>query len=287
MGRGLSALISPESPSSSRAEEIQEVDIELIRPSRQQPRSRFNQERLRELAQSIKSNGIIQPLLLRRKGGLYELIAGERRWRAGRLAGLTRLPAIIRDVPEEKLLELSLIENIQRQELNPIEEANAYKHLIESLGITHDTLAERVGKDRTVITNFLRLLKLPTDLQSLVEEEKLSMGHARALLGLEGPAVQRRFARNIITKGWSVRETEERIKRLNGPTAAPKQPAKLATLQDPNLRAAESRLRRHLHTQVRIIPPTPNTPGHIQIEYYSLSDLDRLYELLMSPKALV
>lgn len=284
MGRGLSALISAESPSSSRAEEIQEVDIELIRPSLQQPRSRFNPERLRELAQSIKSNGIIQPLLLIRKGGLYELIAGERRWRAARLAGFTRLPAIIREVPEEKLLELSLIENIQRQDLNPIEEANAYKHLIERLGLTHDSLAERVGKDRTAITNFLRLLKLPSDLQSLVEDEKLSMGHARALLGLDAPATQRRFARNIISKGWSVRETEERIKRLNGRAATPKQSPKPTPLQDPNIRAAESRLRRQLHTQVRIIPPTPTTPGHIQIEYYSLSDLDRLYELLMTPK---
>jgi ParB family chromosome partitioning protein len=211
---------------------------------------------------------------------LFELVAGERRWRAAQLAGLKAVPAIIREIPDDKLLELALIENIQRQELNPIEEANAYKKLIESLKLTQDEVAERVGRDRTFITNYLRVLRLPGDILSMVEEEKLSMGHARALLGLNSVSLQTELAQRIVEKNWSVRETETRVRTLGQPKAAPK-PAAL----DPNIKAAESKLRRHLGTQVRILPAASKPGGKIEIEYYSLADLDRLYSLLAQPIA--
>ena len=167
MGRGLGALISTAS-SPQDSEEVREIEIDLIRPGQQQPRTSFNEAKLEELAQSIRASGIIQPLLVRRRGGLFELVAGERRWRAAQLAGLSRVPAIVREIADENLLELALIENIQRQELNAVEEANAYKRLIESLGLTQEEIAQRVGRDRTFITNYLRILKLPTEIQTLL-----------------------------------------------------------------------------------------------------------------------
>src|SRR5947199_1906511 len=204
-GRGLSALISTDQQPAA-SDEIREIELDLIRPGSQQPRTNFDQAKLDELAQSIRSTGIIQPLLVRPKGGLFELVAGERRWRAAQLAGLARIPAIVRDIPDHKLLELALIENIQRQELNPIEEANAYKRLLETLGLTQDEVARRVGRDRTFITNYLRILKLPQEIQSLLEQEKLSFGHARALLGITDAPLQRRLAHRILKHNWSVRE---------------------------------------------------------------------------------
>lgn len=280
MGRGLSALL-PTDSSPADNEEIREIQIDLIRPSEQQPRTSFQQDKLQELAQSIRTSGIIQPLLVRRRGGLFELVAGERRWRAAQLAGLSRIPAIVRDIPDERLLELALIENIQRQELNPIEEANAYKRLIESLNLTQDDVARRIGRDRSFITNYLRILKLPTEIQNLLESEKLTFGHARALLGLSEDAIlQRRFAQKIVKHNWSVRETERRIKHA---FQDHRQKAVLSLPNvDPNVRAAEVKLRRHLGTQVRIAPPKPGSPGRIEIEYYSDADLNRIYSTLMS-----
>ena len=235
-----------------------------------------------ELAQSIKSTGIIQPLLVRQRGGLFELVAGERRWRAAQLAGLARVPAIVREIPDEKLLELALIENIQRQELNPIEEANAYKKLIDSLGLTQDEVARRVGRDRTFVTNYLRVLRLPTDIQRLIESDRISFGHARTLLSIEDPVTQRRLAQKIVKHSWSVRETEQRVKLLNRPQ--PKAAAAPATHVDPNVRAAEAKLRRSLGTQVRIHPLKSGTPGRIEIEYYSLADLDRLFNAILGDR---
>src|SRR5207244_2404440 len=197
LGRGLSALLSVNSPPADK-EEIRDVEIDLIRPNQQQPRTTFQEEKLQDLAQSIRTSGIIQPVLVRRRGGLFELIAGERRWRAAQIAGLRRVPAIVRDIPDDKLLELALIENIQREELNPIEEANAYKKLIESLGLTQEQVADRVGRDRTVITNHLRILKLPMEIQEFLKTERLSFGHARALLGLASGNLQRRLAQRIV-----------------------------------------------------------------------------------------
>src|SRR6267142_1848444 len=239
LGRGLSALL-PTDSSPADSEEIREIQIDLIRPSEQQPRTSFQEDKLEELAQSIRTSGIIQPLLVRRRGGLFELVAGERRWRAAQLAGLSRIPAIVRDIPDERLLELALIENIQRQELNPIEEANAYKRLIESLNLTQEEVAQRVGRDRTFVTNYLRILKLPSEIQELLETEKLSFGHARALLGLADVILQRRYAQKIVKHNWSVRETERRIKHASQDSQAPTTQA--AKQADPNIRAAEGKL---------------------------------------------
>ena len=279
LGRGLSALLST-APSPHDSEELREIEIDMVRPSEHQPRTSFDEAKLQELAQSIRASGIIQPLLVRRRGGLFELVAGERRWRAAQLAGLTRVPAIVRDVPDENLLELALIENIQRQELNAIEEANAYKRLIESLGLTQEEVAQRVGRDRTFITNYLRILKLPNEIQTLLEQEKLTFGHARALLGVSDPQLQRRLAQRICKNNWSVRETESRIRSL-----APRQQPEAVTGQprheDPNVRAAEVKLRRRLGTQVRIVSAKAGTAGRIEIEFYSYEDLNRIYDLLI------
>lgn len=279
MGRGLSALIST-APSPQDSEELREIEIDLITPGEQQPRTSFDEAKLQELAQSIRVSGIIQPLLVRRRGGRFELVAGERRWRAAQLAGLSRVPAIVREIADENLLELALIENIQRQELNPIEEANAYKRLIESLGLTQEEVASRVGRDRTFITNYLRILKLPTEIQSLLEQEKITFGHARALLGVSDPQLQRRFAQRICKHNWSVRETESRIRniaRQEQASSAPPPP-----LADPNVRAAEAKLRRRFGTQVRIVPAKTGAAGRIEIEFYSAEDLNRLYDLLVT-----
>lgn len=280
LGRGLSALL-PTDSSPADSEEILEIQIDLIRPGEQQPRTSFQEDKLQELAQSIRTSGIIQPLLVRRRGGLFELVAGERRWRAAQLAGLSRVPAIVRDIPDDRLLELALIENIQRQELNPIEEANAYKRLIESLNLTQDDIARRVGRDRSFITNYLRILKLPTEIQNLLEHEKLTFGHARALLGLsEDVILQRRFAQKIVKHNWSVRETERRIKHAFRRDSQ-KDTVAVSSV-DPNVRAAETRLRRYLGTQVRILPAKSGSPGKIEIEYYSDLDLDRIYNAILS-----
>jgi ParB family chromosome partitioning protein len=278
LGRGLSALLSAEFPAIN--EEVRDVDIELIRPSSQQPRTQFHQGRLQELAQSIQSNGIIQPLLLRRRAGAFELVAGERRWRAAQLAGLRAVPAIVRDIPDDKLFELALIENIQRQELGPVEEANAYKKLIESLGLTQDEVAQRVGRDRSFITNYLRILKLPADILTLVEEEKLSMGHARALLGASSPQAVRKLAQKILQKHWSVRETEERVRALA--SVQSKAASSAGPTLDPNIRAAESKLRTHLSRQVKISPDRSKAGGRIEIHYYDAQDLDHLYRFLLN-----
>jgi ParB family transcriptional regulator, chromosome partitioning protein len=280
LGRGLSALIST-APSPQDNEELRDIEIDLIRPGEQQPRNTFDEAKLQELAQSIRATGIIQPLLVRRRGGLFELVAGERRWRAAQIAGLTRVPAIVREIPDESLLELALIENIQRQELNAIEEANAYRRLIESLGLTQDEVAQRVGRDRTFITNYLRILKLPNEIQSLLEQEKLTFGHARALLGVTDPQMQRRLAQRIHKNNWSVRETEHRIRALNAQNPSPAA-APIRQL-DPNLRAGEAKLRRRFGTQVRIVSAKAGSAGRIEIEFYSAEDLNRLYELLMEP----
>jgi len=275
----LSALISTDqSPAGN--DEVRELEIDLIRPGQQQPRTTFDQPKLEELAQSIRTSGVIQPLLVRPAGGLFELVAGERRWRAAQIAGLVRVPAIVRDIPDEKLLELALIENIQRAELNPIEEANAYRRLIDSLGLTQDEVARRVGRDRTFITNYLRILKLPTDIQELIEKDKVSFGHARALLGVQDPMTQRRLAQKIVKHNWSVRETERRVKYLHQDQANSARTA-IERSPDPNIRAAETKLRRTLSTQVRIVPGRPGTPGRLEIEYYDMNDLDRLFNLIV------
>ena len=256
-----------------------EIDLDLIEPNNFQPRTNFDEARLEELAQSIKANGIIQPLLVRRlPDGKYQLVAGERRWRASQRAGLQRVPCVVKEIPEDKMLELALIENIQRQELNAIEEAHAYKRLIESLGLTQEMVAQRVGRDRTFITNYLRLLRLPDDIQRLVEAEHLSMGHARALLGVDEPDIQRKLAKEIIEKGLSVRHTERTIKRIvEGAAVTGSAPVR----EDPNLKAAEDKLRRKLSSKVQIIVNQKGSGGKIEIEFFDDNDLNRIYEVIM------
>jgi ParB family chromosome partitioning protein len=282
LGRGLSALLSD--AAASKGEELLEIDIDLIEPNSVQPRNSFDDNKIEELAQSIRSNGILQPLLVRRKGGQYQLVAGERRWRAAQKAGLAKVPAVVRDVADNKLLELALIENIQRDDLNPIEEAVAYKNLIETLGLTQELVAQRVGRDRTYITNFLRLLRLPEDVQQLLVEGQISVGHARALLGVDDADIQRRVARNVIEMFLSVRETEKSIKRIiSGEKVGRSTKAISSPKQvDANVQAAETKLQRRFGTKVKIVPNTKGAGGKIEIEYYGDADLDRIYQLLMT-----
>jgi ParB family chromosome partitioning protein len=278
----LGALLSPERDVAPQQTQV--VPIDSIEPNPLQPRSRFDQAKLNELAQSIAENGVVQPLVVRPKGAGYELIAGERRWRAAQLLGLSDIPITILNVPDDKLLELALIENIQREELNPIEEAQAYQKLIETIGLTQEVLAKRVGRDRSYITNYLRLLKLPEDLQLLVQEGELSTGHARTILALTDEGAQRSLAKKIVDQGLSVREVE-RLVRDGMPAANRPKTQSRARTQDPNVAAAETRLRRKFGTKVRIIQQPGSQRGRIELEFYSGDDLNRLYELLLESRS--
>jgi len=275
LGRGLSALLGDEKPKDN----VVELRIEQIEPNSEQPRTRFEDSALDELAASIKANGIVQPVVVRPRGVGYQIVAGERRWRAAQRAGLHRIPVVVRDVPDEKLLELALIENIQREELNPIEEAKAYRKLIDSIGLTQEAIAERVGRERSLIATALRLLKLPDEVQALIEEGKLSAGHGRALLMSDDPAVQKAAARTIASQSLSVREAERLIKskRLSG--NAEKKAVRPA--RDANLISAETKLRRKLGTNVTILPAKSGTGGRLEIEYYTMDDLNRIYQGIM------
>jgi ParB family chromosome partitioning protein len=275
----LGALLSADYTTPS-SEDATEVSIDLIDPSAFQPRVNFDESKLDELAKSIIANGVVQPLLMRRRGGRFELIAGERRWRAAQRAGLLKVPAVIRNVSDEKVLELALIENIQREDLNPIEEARAYRKLIDTLGLTQEIVAERVGRDRSYITNYLRLLRLPDDLQDLLQAGKLSTGHARALLAAEHADVQRRVARRIIDQELSVRATERLLRQITGPRTMSAAPAHSGSVGDPNVRAVETKLTRQFGTKVRIVHDRDNKGGKIELEFYTQSDLNRLYMLL-------
>ena len=281
LGRGLSALLSDKPETAS--EEMVEIDLDLIEPNNFQPRTNFDEERLEQLAQSIRANGIIQPLLVRRlSSDKYQLVAGERRWRAAQRAGLHRVPCVVKEIPEDKMLELALIENIQRQELNAIEEAQAYKRLIETLGLTQEMVAQRVGRDRTFITNYLRLLRLPDDIQRMVEAEQLSMGHARALLGVDEPEIQRKLAKEVSEKGLSVRQTERAIKRI----VEGEETETVTTIkEDPNFKAAEDKLRRKLSSKVHILVNQKSNGGKIQIDFFDDNDLNRIYEIIMGKES--
>ena len=276
LGKGLSALI-PDVPEASRSGQL-DVDIDLLSPNDQQPRLILDEGKLDELAASIRANGIIQPILVRRTGATYRIIAGERRWRAAQKAGLLKVPVVVRDVPEgadRQLLELALVENLQREDLNPIDEALAYQRLADEFGLTQDQIAAAVGKDRTSVANYLRLLKLPEEVRGDVASGSLSMGHARALAGLADPAAQRRAAREVITRALSVRETEALVKKLGTPST---RHADATPAVDVHTRAAEDRLRFALGTKVRIA--RRGAGGTIEIAFTSESELNRLYELL-------
>jgi len=258
-----------------------EIDIDLIEPNPEQPRTRFAEADLDELARSIRANGIVQPIVVRRFGRHYQIVAGERRWRAAQRAELRKIPAVVREVSDDKLLELALVENIQRQELNPIEEARAYRKLIDNIGLTQEIVAERVGKERSVVTTALRLLRLPDEIQRLVESGGLSAGHGRALLTADDLKVQRIAATLAIEQGWSVRATERAVKRMisgNVPRTGEKPERKT----DANVKAAETKLMRTLNTHVKINPAKKGNGGKIEIEYYSIDDLDRIYQVIIT-----
>jgi len=289
LGKGLSALI-PDVPEPPRQGTI-EVDIDLLAPSDQQPRLRIDDERLAELAESIKVNGIIQPILVRRTGSTYRIIAGERRWRASQRAGLLKVPVVIRDVPEgseRQLLELALVENLQREDLNPVDEALAYQRLADDFGLTQEQIAAAVGKDRTSVANYLRLLRLPEEVRGDLASGALSMGHARALLALPDATSQRQAARDAISKSLSVRDIEALVKKVTTPPETARTEAKPPPA-DVHTKAAEDRLRFALGTKVKIVrrdsrrkgsAEQSDGGGRIEITFGSESELQRLYEHL-------
>lgn len=272
LGRGLDALI-PEVP--ERSEGYAEVKLTDIVPNSQQPRIKIEEGKLEELADSIRQNGLVHPILVRRLGEKYQIIAGERRWLAARRAGLERIPAIIKDLPEDKLLELALVENIQREDLNPIEEALAYQRLLEMHRLKQEELAARIGKDRVSIANALRLLKLPEKIRGALEQKKISAGHAKALLALPSEQQQVALCEKIIAQNLSVRETERLAREMLEATGR----ARAAPPLDPNVAAAEERLRLRLGTKVKITRRARG--GTLLIEFYSDEELHRIYSLIM------
>ncbi|MEZ5316673.1 MAG: ParB/RepB/Spo0J family partition protein [Vicinamibacterales bacterium] len=303
LGRGLSALIPPMhppaptpappaaappvEPSADPAEPTataaatppatrapQEVDIDLLTPNPRQPRTDMDEQRLEELAQSIRANGVLQPVLVRRAGTRFEIVAGERRWRAAQRAGLLKVPVTVRDIPDDKLLEVALVENIQRENLNAIEEAQAYRRLSEDLHLSQEHIATAVGKDRATVANYMRLLRLPAEVRGEVAAGTLSMGHARALLTLPDEAAQRRVARDVVSRGLSVRETEALVKRATTPPVPP-----TPHVADPNTRAAEDQLKRALGARVRIA--RRGRGGRIEIDFASEDELQRLFEMII------
>ena len=273
LGKGLGALI-PEQPSSEfeGKKVFGTCGIEEIKPNPLQPRKAFADAQLQELVESIREKGILQPLIVRRKGNGYELIAGERRWRAAQKAGLREVPIIIKEVSESELLEISLIENIQRENLNPVEEGEAYKRLMEQFHLTQEEISKQVGKDRTTITNAVRLLKLPQDIRQSLIDGSISMGHARAFLGLDGPEKQRLALKKVLAGAFSVRQTENLVKRLGRKSSSSF--SKKIQEWDPLL----EELQRALGTKVRII--ARGKRGKIEIEFYSREELDRIIDLL-------
>jgi ParB family chromosome partitioning protein len=250
-----------------------DVDTDLLRPNKFQPRTHIDETRIEELSRSIKSNGIIQPIVVRRVDSGYEIVAGERRWRAAQRAGLLKVPVVVRDIPEDKLLEAALIENIQREDLNPIEEAHAYRRLADDFHMTQEQIADAVGKDRSSVANFLRLLKLPLEVRANLGSGSLSMGHARALLGIADQTTLLRVAREVVAKNLSVRETEAIVKKAAQPALVKLEPEK-----DVHTRAAEERLRFSLGTRAKIV--RKGTGGRIEIDFASEDELQRLFEYL-------
>ena len=277
LGKGLSALI-PDLPE-PRSSATVETDIDRLAPNEFQPRAHVDEARLQELAQSIKTNGVIQPIVVRRMGDRFQIIAGERRWRAAKLAGLLRVPIAVRDVApgqEQSLLQMALIENIQRENLNPIEEALAYRRLADEFHLRQEDIAVAVGKDRASVANFLRLLKLSEEIRAEVATGRLSMGHARALLALTDESQQRSTARDVIARGLSVRETESLVKRMTE-SATPREALAPAPV-DVHTRAAEEKLKFLLGTRVRIV--RRGSGGRIEIDFTSEQELIRIYDQL-------
>ncbi|MCP4690806.1 MAG: ParB/RepB/Spo0J family partition protein [Desulfobacterales bacterium] len=276
LGKGLEALIPRVEPEKERASDFFLLDIDLIRPNRYQPRVHFSEKEMIELADSIKAQGIIQPLLVKKDESGFELIAGERRMRAAKMAGLTRAPVVLKDISDEELLEMSIVENIQRENFNPVEEAEAYHRLISEFALTQEEAATKVGKSRSAVANFLRIRQLPDQIKTSIIDGDISMGHARALLGVENTARQNMAWRTIISKALSVRETEKLIKKLKTEENKPAPPA--PTTEENVLNDIADELSRHFGAKVQI--NRRGKKGKVQIEFYSDKDLNRLLELL-------
>jgi ParB family chromosome partitioning protein len=270
LGRGLSALLRDVEAPSAVALEL--VPVEQIDPNPLQPRRSFPDATLKELADSMRASGLVQPVLVRRAGERFQLVVGERRWRAAKLAGIEAVPAVIRDLGDREALELALTENLLREDLNPLDAARGLRSLQESFGLTHEEIAARLGVDRSTVTNSLRLLRLPEEVQLLLAEGKITAGHARSLVAVDSPTEQVRLARLIADKGLSVREAEAFATRKAPPSEAAPEAEKL----DPNVRAAVLELERTLGTRVKIVG-TPES-GRIEIRYYSPEDLNRIFE---------
>ncbi len=286
LGKGLGALLPTRLPAApapattpSKPEHAHAIAIDQIDPNPVQPRRVFQSEPLQQLADSIRTHGIIQPLVVRVSGERFQLVAGERRWRAARIAGLTEVPAVVQDISDERLLEITLIENVQREDLNPIELALAFDRMARELILSHDEIGERTGKDRSTIANSIRLLHLPPDLQQLVAERRLSAGHARCLLSLIDEETQRKLAEKIVAQGLSVRQVERITKKMT----EPREPnADIEDALDPNVKAAIAEMEKILGTKVKIVEKSAGR-GRIEIEYYSADDLDRVYSVIVGP----
>ena len=270
LGRGLGALLTPPGEAEPRGR-LRDLPVESIEPNPDQPRKSFAPEALDELARSIQSTGILQPIVVRPRGERYEILVGERRWRAARQAGLTHVPALVRDASDVEAIELALVENLLREDLNPLEAADAYQRLIGEFGWTQEVLAQRVGKDRSSIANALRLQRLPSVIQEDLRAGRLSMGHARALLGLSSPDAQLRLRAEILTRDWSVRATEASVRR--------RRPDRLrGRRRSPEVEAFEEEIRLALGTRVRVVGTL--TRGRIELPYGSSEELDRLHAML-------
>ena len=270
LGRGLDALLGSSYEQLAAKDELKHLPLELLERGKYQPRTHMDKEALQELAASIKAQGVVQPIVVRPvAAGSYEIVAGERRWRAAQIAGLETIPAVVRKVPDEAAIAIALIENIQRENLNPVEEANAFQRLIDEFRMTHQNIAGAVGRSRAAVTNLLRLLTLNPDVRAMLEQAKMDMGHARALLALEG-AQQSRAARQVVERGLSVRETESLVRRLLEPPAGRRA---ARSTQDPDVRALTQRLSDKLGAKVRI-QQGRRGKGKLVIEYHSLDELD-------------
>ena len=287
LGKGMGALLptrthtpppapAPHTPAEPRESSLH-IAIDDIKPNPLQPRRIFQDDRLAELAQSIRANGIIQPLVVRHVDGHYQLVAGERRWRAAKLAGVTTVPVVVREIPENRLLEITLIENIQREDLNPMETAAAFARMSAELNLNAETIGLRTGKDRTTVINLMRLLQLPQDIQQLISDGKLTAGHGRCLLSLPNADLQREVSERAIASSWSVRQIEQTCAKMtSGKTPKHVDEVKI----DPNVKAAIQEMERKLGTKIHVKEGARGR-GKIEIEYYSAEDLDRIYDTIM------
>jgi ParB family chromosome partitioning protein len=272
LGRGMAALLPNAAPPPAPGRAILQLPVEAVERSKDQPRKRFDERQLEELAASIRTHGVVEPILVRRHGERYRIVAGERRWRAAQRAGLREIPALVRDASDREAFELALVENLQRADLNAVEEAEAYDVLVREHGLTQEQVAERVGKERSTVANALRLLKLPADVRDMVRDGRLEMGHARALLSLERAEAIRRAAQRVSREGLSVRATEALVRRMVAPPERASDGA-AGRRGGANVQDVVHRLQRRLGARCRVIPRTAQA-GKLEIDYTSLQELD-------------